>query len=88
MTNTEHQTLRFPAAVARRLDALLDDVRADPTYAGVTISKQFTMRRALILGIERMEQQYADARDLGRLECSDADLAALERGHLAEPDAA
>lgn len=58
MKNETHTTLRFPETVAVRVDSLLAATQADPDFEAVRLSRQFIMRKALMLGIREMEQKY------------------------------
>lgn len=64
MTNEAHTTLRFPGSVAARIDALLADVEADPSLLGVRISRSFVTRRALVVGLEKLERRYREGGDV------------------------
>lgn len=54
MTNDHAFTLRLPADLAKRVDRLVAAHKRDPSLAGVRVSRQFVLRRALAVGVEEL----------------------------------
>ena len=58
MANSLHLTVRIPEAEGAVIEELAQALQGQPEFLGVRISRQLVLRRALLMGLDQMAEDY------------------------------